>query len=194
MFQLAFADEHGSRFRGPARPAAFIDVWKFIQRTEPDGFLAARDGDRVVGYAIFVRSLKAIQRKALLSGTALRWALRALSGKYGLRLNGMWRILRNKLLFVASGQKYRTKGDAQLLNVAVRPSEQGHGVATALIEEGLRVMAKAGVTEVRLEVRPWNVPAVEVYRKTGWHEAGRTRDGEGEWLVMIANPQTPRVG
>ena len=49
-------------------------------------------------------------------------------------------------------------------------------------------MREMRVLEVRLEVRPWNAGAVHVYRKTGWREAGRTRDVEGEWLVMVANP------
>jgi ribosomal protein S18 acetylase RimI-like enzyme len=100
----------------------------------------------------------------------------------------MWRILRNKVLFVTSGQKYRTQGDAQLLNVAVRPDARGRGVAKTLVEEGMRVMREAGIPEIRLEVRPWNAPALRVYERTGWREVGRTRDVEGEWVVMVANP------
>ncbi len=142
----------------------------------------------MVGYAIFVTSLKRIQRNALLSGTALTWAVRALTGRYDLRPSAMWRILRNKVLFVTSGQKFRTHGDAQLLNVAVNPASRGRGTATALVKAGLRIMHEAGVPEVRLEVRPGNLSAVHVYERTGWHEAGRTRDIEGEWVVMVANP------
>jgi hypothetical protein len=36
-------------------------------------------------------------------------------------------------------------------------------------------------------VRPENASAVRVYSATGWLEAGRTRDEQGEWLVMRAN-------
>jgi len=75
-----------------------------------------------------------------------------------------------------------------LLNIAVLPAYQGKGVATALVRAGLDAMREMRVLEVRLEVRPWNAGAVHVYRKTGWREAGRTRDVEGEWLVMVANP------
>jgi ribosomal protein S18 acetylase RimI-like enzyme len=135
-----------------------------------------------------VRSLKAIQRKAVLSGTAFVWAVRALTGRYDLRLGAMWRIVRNKALFITSGQKYRSQGDAQLLNVAVHPDARGRGIATALVEEGLRAMGAAGVSEVRLEVRPSNASARRVYERTGWREVGRTRDIEGEWMVMVAKP------
>ena len=155
---------------------------------EPQGFLAAREDGRLLGYAIFVRSLRAIQRKALLSGAALRWAARALGGAFDLRLRSMWRIVRNKVLFLTSERRYRSIGDAQLLNVAVHPQAQGRGVATALVSEGLRMLRTLGVPEVRLEVRPWNAAALAVYARTGWREVGRTRDLEGEWVVMVANP------
>ncbi len=188
IFHLAFADEHAPRFRGGARPAAFTDVWRFINDTEPQGFLAAREEGRLVGYAIFVESLKALQRRALLSGEAIRWAVRALVGGYDLRPVMIWRIFRNKLLFVTHGQKFRTTGDAQLLNVAVDPGHQGQGIARQLVARGLEVMRDRGVPEVRLEVRPGNASALRVYQKTGWREVGRTRDLEGEWVVMVANP------
>ena len=188
IFQLAFADEYATRFRGRARPAAFTDVWRFINETEPQGFLAAREDGRLVGYAIFVRSLKALQRRALLSGAAIHWSIRALTGGYDLRPIMIWRIFRNKLLFITHGQKYRTDGDAQLLYVAVDPAHQGQGIARRLVTQGLRALGEQGVPEVRLEVRPGNRAALRVYQQTGWREVGRTRDLEGEWVVMVANP------
>lgn len=192
IFRLAFADEHAPRFRGNARPAAFVDVWRFIQRTEPENFLAARENGMLIGYAIFVRSLKGLQRRALLSGEALRWALKAITGQYDLRLGSMARILKNKALFIRNGQRYRTAGDAQLLNVAVHPNMRGRGVARALVTEGLGNLARQRIPEVRLEVRPRNRAAVRVYESTGWRTVGRTRDAEGEWLVMVANPAARR--
>jgi ribosomal protein S18 acetylase RimI-like enzyme len=153
--------------------------------------LAAREDGTLVGYAIFVPSLRRVQLQAIRRGAVLRWAVSALRGGFALRFSAVWRVLLNKALFVRSGRRYRTKGDAQLLNIAVDPRAQGRGIATELVREGLRVMRELGVPEVRLEVRPWNVGAVRVYRKTGWREAGRTKDLEGEWLVMTANPSTP---
>lgn len=191
IFQLAFAEEHAARFRGRVLPTAFVDVWRFLLDAEPQGFLAAREDGRLLGYAIFVRSLRAIQRKAVLSGAALRWAARALGGAFDLRLRSMWRIVRNKALFLTSERRYRSIGDAQLLNVAVHPQARGRGVATALVSEGLRLLQTLGVPEVRLEVRPWNAAALAVYARTGWREVGRTRDLEGEWVVMVANPGWP---
>jgi ribosomal protein S18 acetylase RimI-like enzyme len=148
--------------------------------------LAARDGTRLVGYAIFVPSLKRVQREAILRGAVLRWAFEALRGGFGLRFSAIPRVLLNKLLYVRSGGRFRRSGDAQLLNIAVDPSAQGAGAGTALVSSGLEVMRSLGVTEVRLEVRPWNLGALRLYEKTGWREVGRTRDLEGEWIVMVA--------
>jgi len=163
-------------------------VWSFIRAVEPRGFLGAFINGELAGYAIFVPSLRRMQREAIRTGAVLRWALAALRGGFGLRLSAIPRILANKALFLSSAGAYRGKGDAQLLNIAVLPAYQGKGVATALVRAGLDAMREMRVLEVRLEVRPWNAGAVHVYRATGWREAGRTRDIEGEWLVMVANP------
>lgn len=188
IFSQAFADEHASRYREGARPRSFVDLWSFIRTIEPRGFLGAYIDGELAGYAIFIPSLKRVQREAIRSGAVMRWAMDALRGGFGLRLSAVPRILANKVLFVRSGRRFRSKGDAQLLNIAVVPHYQGKGVATALVQAGLRAMRELAVPEVRLEVRPWNEKAVHLYHKTGWRDAGRTRDLEGEWLVMVANP------
>jgi len=98
------------------------------------------------------------------------------------------RTLQNKVFFLFHGQRFRTKGDAQLLNIAVDPSAQGRGIAKQLVAAGLEALRELHVPEVRLEVRPSNLSAIALYQRTGWREVGRTRDLEGEWIVMVANP------
>jgi ribosomal protein S18 acetylase RimI-like enzyme len=188
IFHAAFSDEHASRYREDARPTSFVNVWAFVREVEPNGFLAAREDGALVGYAIFVSSLKRIQREAIRRGAVVRWVFAALRGGFALRFSALWRVLLNKIMFVKYSGSFRTRGDAQLLNIAVDPQVQGRGVATALVLAGLDVMRQARVPEVRLEVRPWNSRAVKLYERTGWREAGRTRDLEGEWLVMTAKP------
>jgi [ribosomal protein S18]-alanine N-acetyltransferase len=170
------------------KPAAMHDVWSFIRETEPDGFLAARTKNRMVGYAIFISSVRALQHSALVKGKPLIWALRALSGQYGIRWLNLSKLLWNKLLFVRSSSRFRSEGDAQLLNIAVAPAARGLGVAKALIRAGLAYLAQHHVREVRLEVRPDNHAALAVYHANGFVERGRTRDAGGEWLVMTAQP------
>jgi len=188
IFRAAFAHEHGDRFGGNAGPSPFVHIWSFIADVQPESFLVAREDDVVVGYAIFVRSLRGLQWEAVKRGAVFSWMWAALRGGFDLHPRALLRIVYNKMLFIRGGQRYRTKGDAQLLNVAVHPSQQGKGIAKQLVTAGLQTLREAGCPEVRLEVRPWNASAVRVYEQTGWRTVGRTRDLEGEWLVMVANP------
>lgn len=163
-------------------------MWSFIAEVEPAGFLAARHDGELVGYAIFVRSLRRLQWEAIRRGAVFRWMWTALRGGFLLHPAAIARVAYNKFLFLRSGGRYRSKGDAQLINIAVDAAHRGKGIAKNLVCEGLRVMRESDVSEVRLEVRPWNESAVRVYESTGWRTVGRTRDLEGEWLVMVANP------
>jgi ribosomal-protein-alanine N-acetyltransferase len=169
-------------------------MWSFIAQIEPQGFLVARKDGRLVGYAVYVSSLKRIQREAIFRGAIFQWALAAGRGGFGIRLTAIARILINKIFFVRGARRYRRQGDAQLLNIAVEPQSQGTGVASALMRAGLETMRSQGIDEVRLEVRPWNTRALMLYKKTGWREVGRTRDLEGEWVVMVANPSVIHKG
>jgi [ribosomal protein S18]-alanine N-acetyltransferase len=187
-----FSDAFGANVRqvygDKPKPDAMLDVWSFARRVEPEGFVAARDGTGLLGYALFTRSVKGLQRAALLHAQPLRWALGALSGRYGVRWLQLGRLLWNKLLFARGSSRFRTQGDAQLLNIAVDPRARGQGVAKALMRAGLAHLAKRGINEVRLEVQPDNAPAIKVYRDSGFVEKGRTRDIHGDWIVMTADP------
>ena len=190
IFLEAFRDNVRQVYGDNPRPDAMRDVWSFAREIEPGGFLAARDETGVLGYALFTSSVSRLERAAIVSGRVLLWAGRALLGRYGIRWNSVARQLWNKILFLGNSGTFRTKGDAQLLNIAVAPSARGHGVATSLVREGLRYLASRGVEEVRLEVMPDNTAAIAAYASTGFETKGRLRNVHGEWLVMTANPLT----
>ena len=188
IFYQAFAP-NVHRLYGPhPRPGAMVDVWEFAREVEPDAFLAARSGDKVSGYALFTSSVHALQRRALLSGRAIVWATRALSGRYGLRWSAVLSQLWNKVLFVGSSSSFRTSGDAQLLNIAVAADARGRGIATALLRSGMTYLASRAIREVRLEVEPDNVAAIAAYHSVGFVERGRLRNVYGDWIVMTADP------
>lgn len=188
IFLDAFHDNVRLIYGTQPQPDAMRDVWTFVRAAEPGGFLGARgSGADLLGYAIFTSSIKALQRRAL-RGEIFVWAARALCGRYGIRWLNMGKLLWNKVLFLGSAARFRTAGDAQLLNIAVSPAARGKGVAKALVHAGLVYLAQRNVREVRLEVRPDNLAAIAAYRDNGFAERGRTRDAGGEWLVMTANP------
>lgn len=64
--------------------------------------------------------------------------------------------------------------DSFLTELYVRPSLRGHGWGRRLLEQVERVARSSGAGAIHLEVRPDNVPALELYRRTGFSPTGRT--------------------
>ena len=66
-------------------------------------------------------------------------------------------------------------GEIQIHNLCVDPAWRGCGIGRHLLEQVLRDASDAGCT-VFLEVRAGNLPALELYRSTGFRVAGLRRD------------------
>jgi len=61
-------------------------------------------------------------------------------------------------------------------NVAVRTEYRKQGVASALLDVFLRFAQANSLAFLTLEVRASNVPAIALYRKHGFEEAGRRKN------------------
>ncbi len=75
----------------------------------------------------------------------------------------------------------------QLLNLCVAPPDRRRGVAAALVGEVSRRARERGCTEIVLEVREDNTPALALYRKLGFeriHARPRYYAGGGNAVVM----------
>ncbi|MBC6983321.1 N-acetyltransferase [Caulobacter sp. 17J80-11] len=66
-------------------------------------------------------------------------------------------------------------GEAEILTVATTPSARRKGVGLALVEAAQKLARVTGAEAMFLEVAVDNAPAIELYRKTGFTEAGRRR-------------------
>jgi ribosomal-protein-alanine N-acetyltransferase len=66
--------------------------------------------------------------------------------------------------------------EAEILSVAVDPSQRGRGTARALLNLHLRRLAGIGAAAVFLEVDEHNEPALRLYQRAGFREVGR-REG-----------------
>lgn len=81
-------------------------------------------------------------------------------------------------------------GEAHLLNITVKPENQGRGLGLRLLEHLMAEAQKAGASECFLEVRLSNVSAYRLYERYGFNEIGRRRDyyptpgGREDALVM----------
>lgn len=63
--------------------------------------------------------------------------------------------------------------EGELETIAVAQAAQRHGMARRLFAELTAELGKAGITEVNLEVRASNQPALGLYRGLGFAETGR---------------------
>lgn len=66
-------------------------------------------------------------------------------------------------------------GTGEILNLAVDPPHRRRGIARALLEAGLVVLARRNADEIFLEVRVSNEAAQSLYRGAGFLPVGRRR-------------------
>ncbi len=78
--------------------------------------------------------------------------------------------------FAGYADVWEIAGEAQLNNIAVCESARGRHVGQKLMEGLFERLIEAGDSQISLEVRPSNTPAVGLYYKLGFVEAGR-REG-----------------
>jgi ribosomal protein S18 acetylase RimI-like enzyme len=114
-------------------------------------------------------------------------------GYYGFGLHPVFVAARNWLSLLHEAKDPALFSDARILSIAVHPDFQGRGLGNALMRQGIRYLLAEAVPRIRLEVRPDNGPAVHIYEKLGFTTSGRTRDTQGDWLIMLKamarNPQ-----
>lgn len=67
-------------------------------------------------------------------------------------------------------------GESDMMNVAVHPDHRRRGIARKLIEELVEALKQRGNHSLTLEVRASNTPAIALYEKLGFQEAGRRRN------------------
>ncbi len=81
--------------------------------------------------------------------------------------------------------------EAHLLNITVKPENQGHGLGLQLLEHLMRRCGAHNAVECFLEVRASNTAAYRLYERYGFNEVGRRRDyypavgGREDALVMV---------
>lgn len=183
VFLAAFPDSVRHYVGRTPPPAAVIDLFALCLRAEPDAFRVAVLDGRIAGYIFAPASLARVARIARAELPRLAW--RWLSGQYRLGLRPVWVAVRNALGFLHDLRRRELAVAARVLSVAVDPTAQGHGIGSALLRQGIEALRARGIGRIRLEVRPGNAPAVHLYAKLGFHPRGRTRDTQGEWLIMI---------
>ena len=81
-------------------------------------------------------------------------------------------------------------GEGAIHNIAIRPRQQGQGLARELLVAAMRAVARQGATRCLLDVRESNTAARALYVSMGFHEDGlrkkyyRSGDGREDALLM----------
>lgn len=188
IFIRAFPESVAHYYGSGSPPVAgFHDIFAFLARAEHRNFLVYEEGGAVVGYVVVPRTMGRVWAKAVLGGYVFLWVGKWLAGRYGISLRRAATILANKALFAGYGGEQLLRGYAQVLSVAVDPRARGRGIGRQLVQAGLELLRSQGASTVKLEVRPGNEPARRMYLRLGFRETGRSRDSQGEWIVMAAH-------
>ncbi|ADL08872.1 GNAT family N-acetyltransferase [Thermosediminibacter oceani] len=162
---------------------AFRDFFALLRDTFDGGFMVAVDGNEVLGYIVMADDIKKLWLRAIFSGFLFKIFSKAIRGIYGVGLSTIYRVVLNKLCYVRF--EATSKPSAQLLSIAVSPKCQGRGIGQKLLQAGINYLSSLGIRRIKLEVRPDNAPAVRLYEKYGFKPVGRTRDLQGDWLIMV---------
>lgn len=86
---------------------------------------------------------------------------------------------------------YANKPTADVQTIAVAPSAQGRGVGAALLDALKEAARTRGCTEMLLEVRADNEPAISLYQRAGFETIANRRGYYGpgqDALIMRARP------
>ncbi len=160
------------------------ELVKSVIMAEPGCCAVATAAGELLGYCISPASMTRLWWRVLTGGPFRRIIAAVLRREIRLPPAGLVRMSRDKLVFVGSFRSVSPGRTGQILSVAVSPDCRGMGVGTLLISRALQYLAGRGVRRVKLEVRPDNEPALRLYHGFGFEAVGRTRDGQGDWMVM----------
>jgi len=83
---------------------------------------------------------------------------------------------REQRAWVGDGVVQIILDEAHLLNITVKPENQGRGLGLTLLEHLMSIAYKADARECFLEVRDSNTAAFKLYERYGFNEIGRRRD------------------
>lgn len=67
-------------------------------------------------------------------------------------------------------------GEGYIYNVAVKSTFRRQGIGQRMLEELIKQAESRGITSLTLEVRKSNYPAINLYKKLGFVEAGIRKD------------------
>jgi len=131
------------------------------------GVVAVKN-EKVIGFVAFTTNLNKLY-KSIIRRKGLKFALLLAGNVLSLR--------RIKKIFETLSYPARIKKmnlpSAELLSIAVAPEERRKGLASQLIEKGLRLYRKSGVDKVKVLIGADNKAGNKLYLKSGFELIGQ---------------------
>ena len=131
------------------------------------GVVAVKN-EKVIGFVAFTTNLNKLY-KSIIRRKGLKFALLLAGNVLSLR--------RIKKIFETLSYPARIKKmnlpSAELLSIAVAPEERRKGLASQLIEKGLRLYRKTGVDKVKVLIGADNKAGNKLYLKSGFELIGQ---------------------
>lgn len=109
--------------------------------------------------------------------------------KEAIHLYRCWVLQQNQKI-IGYGILKIVLNEAELLNIAINPQQQGCGLGKCLLAHLMQEAKKLGADECFLEVRETNLSAYRLYENFGFNEIGRranyypTKQGFEDALIM----------
>lgn len=167
------------------KPKVIEDAFAIAFDAEREALFVTEVNGKIAGYIFAPSKFSRIPQVAITRGHLLKLIWRWITGRYGIGLRPVLVAARNWLSLLREARESELHAEARILSVAVDPNYQGLGIGTKLMQMGLDYLQSRGEKLVRLEARPDNKAAVHIYKKLGFETKGRTRDTQGEWLIMV---------
>lgn len=113
-----------------------------------------------------------------------------------LRTASCW-VLEHHGMNIGFGIVSMVKNWAHIMNMCIAPSYRRHGLGRRILLHLLQVARQRHATHAWLEVRPSNLPAISLYRRTGFRKIQirknyyRTPLGREDAVVMVRRLEEP---
>ena len=116
------------------------------------------------------------------------WSAKAFEEEINNSISNFWAIISDQKL-LAYICFWMFDREIHILNFAVHPQKRNLGLGKLLLENVVKAGNADGVENILLEVRPSNTPALSIYKKFGFVEAGRRKayysDSREDAIVMV---------
>ena len=188
IYLEAFPESVDFFFRGDDGERVFqiIDLGFRILLDAGCTFFVAEDSiDDLCGYCIAAPDDPRLKKALFRGGLALKVVREFTAGKIELRFTEILRLAVNGLAMAATSIMLPKRTSfGRIMSIAVHRRARGQGLGRTLLRRALQHLTDEGVQVVRLEVRPGNLSAYELYRSEGFSEIGVTHDLQGSWVAM----------